>query len=318
MYELQSSLVIKIPLLTMRPHVVPQENYSLDAVQQFLLEAVEMAATTENISRAMNLSLSMVESELRHLEQQELIARNDSGAYTLTAESHRLLLVSRMAKNINANAPLITVNRIDKGVVVNEDSTSDFSFSKSIDIIPLFSTDSIMETASLNDEEIQQVFMQAEAFAGLSDVDKQSVVDSLYIDEWESPEDKYMLRRIAKLPCYSTETEEQKSKKLPTAKGCFSVIDYLYQGKNYRAYFDTVSGKIHFDVSANEEKNSTPMKIALELPKLHSATDSEEAIVKELKAHYGLPDDAVLEKQSEQETEYLVSFSLSDLFGGDE
>lgn len=190
---------IYVPLKPIIATFHEKEEIELNAFQKFILEAIEEDATIEQMINATQLTKSVIESELLHMESQKLLVRD--GRYVSLSElSKNILMISRSVKMLNAEKKILYFNLItgaiegfDKNIYneIEQDALIMEGKIRSGDIIGISIEDNISFFADymptfdkLSEEQIDKVL--SSIYAEFDEIDKKLV---------------YKLQEINKLPC---------------------------------------------------------------------------------------------------------------------
>ena len=88
-----------------------KEECSLNAFQNFLIDAIDRQATINQMTDATKLSEHVIRSEINQLLSQKLLDESN-GMIKLSALSQHLLLVARVVRQLNEEAKRVTINLI--------------------------------------------------------------------------------------------------------------------------------------------------------------------------------------------------------------
>jgi hypothetical protein len=141
----------------------------------------------------------------------------------------------------------------------------------------------------------------------ISKCPREYVAEGIYLESKPDGNIRFLSLSILKLPCYSYTPEKDIDFEKLIAKGLMKALIYSAGEKEYVAYFDTVSGRVHFDIPTFKKQNAN-----LILPQLKNMDEAtEKNIMKDLCNHYEIK--AKLEKIKEKNIDYYVNFDLQEL-----
>ena len=193
-----------------------KEECSLNAFQNFLIDAIDRQATINQMTDATKLSEHVIRSEINQLLSQKLLDESN-GMIKLSALSQHLLLVARVVRQLNEEAKRVTINLITGELSpyipaeLNgpEQNLSDQIEDSQLVLSPLIS-DWEIQGMSLENEEISDFFRSyMDAFSEMTEEEVSDVLNSLYIElEIRKGENiSYQPLKIQCLPCLPSQEE---------------------------------------------------------------------------------------------------------------
>lgn len=258
-----------IPIKPVYVKFFEKEEVLLNAFQNFILEAVEEKANMEQMTEAILLTKTVLETEMMHMEEQKLLVRRE-GRIELTEISKSILLVARCVKSLNLENRKVGINLITGEI--EEYNPDNNSVIKKCDMIlsPKIMTKDLDGISIEDNTSFFATYMKTFELFEPEDVEK--VLASVYLefkgdrDEEGKNTVKYKRIPMNKIPCLigtknSTITVEDKAL---VVEGRYAEISFAFSSYKMNQYKDCLLEVDKISERCPDLLSETGMQIARE------------------------------------------------------